>query len=43
MKLSDMKEKSREIKTKEAYFEYVVTPYEALTGFLSRLKRAGVR
>lgn len=43
MKLSDMKEKSREIKTKEAYFEYVVTPYEAITDFLSRLKRAGVR
>ena len=43
MKLSDMKEKSRRVKTKHAYFEYVVTPYEALTDFLSRLKRAGVR
>jgi hypothetical protein len=43
MKLSDMKEKSREIKDKNAYFEYVVTPYEAITDFLSRLKRAGIR
>lgn len=43
MKLSDMKEKSREIKDKNAYFEYVVTPYEAITDFLSRLRRAGLR
>ena len=43
MKLSDMKEKSREIKAKDTYFEYVVTPYEAITDFLSRLRRAGLR
>ena len=43
IKLSDMKEKSRSVKSKNASFEYVVTPYEAMTDFLSRLKRAGVR
>ena len=42
-RLSNLKEKSRTVKTKIARFEYVVTPYEAMTDFLSRLKRAGVR
>ena len=42
-KLSDMNEKSRSVRSDNVYFEYVVTPYEALTGFLSRLKRAGIR
>ena len=41
-RLSDMSEKSRSVRSDSAYYEYVVTPYEALTGFLSRLKRAGV-
>lgn len=41
-RLSDLSEKSRTAKSKDARFEYVVTPYEAMTGFLSRLKRAGV-
>lgn len=43
VRVSDMKEKSRGVKTKNASFEYVVTPYEAMTDFLSRLRRAGVR
>ena len=42
-RLSEMKDKSRETHTKTASFEYVVTPYEAMTDFLTRLKRAGVR
>ena len=42
-RLADMSEKSRTVKTKTTRFEYVVTPYEAMTGFLNRLKRAGVR
>lgn len=42
-RLSDMAESSRSVKSDKAYFEYVVTPYEALTNFLGRLKRAGVR
>lgn len=42
-KLSDTNEKNRSMRSDNAYFEYVVTPYEALTGFLSRLKRAGIR
>ena len=42
-RLSDMNEKSRSTSYDNAYFEYVVTPYEALTGFLSKLKRAGIR
>ena len=42
-KLSDMSEKNRSVRSDSAYFEYVVTPYEALTGFLSKLKRAGIR
>lgn len=42
-RLSDLSEKNRSVKSDSAYFEYVVTPYEALTGFLSRLKRAGVQ
>lgn len=41
--LSNMKEKSRRVKENNVSFEYVVTPYEAMTDFLSRLKRAGVR
>lgn len=41
--LSEMSEKNRSLKADNAQFEYVVTPYEALTDFLSRLKRAGVR
>ena len=41
-RLSDMKEKSRSVKSGQKRFEYVVTPYEAITDFLSRLKRAGV-
>lgn len=41
--LSDMKEKMRMVKSDNYSFEYVVTPYEAITGFLSRLKRAGLR
>ncbi len=42
-RLSDMKEKSRSVKSGQQRFEYVVTPYEAVTDFLSRLKRANVR
>lgn len=42
VKLSDMPERSRSMKANNYWFEYVVTPYDALTGFLSRLKRAGV-
>ena len=42
-RLSDMSEKSRSVKEGNVSFEYVVTPYEALTDFLSRLRRAGVR
>lgn len=41
-RLSDLSVKNRSLKSDNAYFEYVVTPYEALTGFLSRLKRAGI-
>lgn len=41
-KLSDMPERSRSMKANNYWFEYVVTPYDALTGFLSRLRRAGV-
>lgn len=40
-RLADMKEKSRSVKSGQVSFEYVVTPYEAITDFLSRLKRAG--
>lgn len=42
-KLSEMKEKSRSVQSENYHFEYVVTPYEAITDLLSRLKRAGVR
>lgn len=42
-KLSDMKEQQRTVKSGNYSFEYVVTPYEAITDLLSRLKRAGVR
>lgn len=41
--ISDMKEKARRTKADDKLFEYVVTPYEAITDLLSRLKRAGVR
>lgn len=41
--ISDMKEKARTVKSDNMYYEYVVTPYEAITDLLSRLKRAGVR
>jgi hypothetical protein len=41
-RISDMNEKSRQTRTDVALFEYVVTPYEAMTGFLTRLKRAGL-
>ena len=42
-RISDIKERKRRVKSDNATFEYVVTPYEAMTNFLSRLKRAGVR
>lgn len=42
-RISDIRERNRKAKSGNATFEYVVTPYEAMTGFLSRLKRAGVR
>ena len=42
VQLSDMAEKSRTTSNGAINFEYVVTPYEALTGFLSKLKRAGI-
>lgn len=41
-RLSEMDEKLRETRTDNYYFGYVVTPYEALTGFLTKLRRAGV-
>lgn len=41
--LSDIKEKMRTVSEGNKTFGYVVTPYEAITGFLNRLKRAGVR
>lgn len=43
VRLSDMKEKNRRVRKDGQEFEYVVTPYEAMTDFLSRLKRAGLR
>ncbi|MBO7083023.1 MAG: hypothetical protein J6W30_04185 [Bacteroidales bacterium] len=42
-RLMDTKERKRRTSTDEASFEYVATPYEAMTDFLSRLKRAEVR
>ena len=42
-RIADLSEKSRSVKSDNQRFEYVVTPYEAMTDFLSRLKRAGVR
>ena len=42
-RLADLKEKSRSVKSGGATFEYVVTPYEAMIEFLSRLKRAGLQ
>lgn len=41
-RISDLKERSRSMKSGNISFEYVVTPYEAMTGFVSRLKRAGI-
>ena len=41
-RLSEMDEKMRETKEGSTYFGYVVTPYEAITGFLTKLRRAGV-
>ena len=38
-RLSNLSEKSRTVKEKNARFEYVVTPYEAMTDFLRRMKR----
>ncbi len=43
IRLSDMKEKNRTLSRDDDTFNYVVTPYEALTNFLSILRRAGVR
>ncbi len=40
-KLSEMDEKMRETRSDNYYFGYVVTPYEALNGFLTKLRRAG--
>ena len=40
--LSEMDEHARETRMGATYFGYVVTPYEALTGFLTKLRRAGV-
>ena len=41
-RLSEMNESVRETRADNYYFGYVVTPYEALTGFLTKLRRAGV-
>lgn len=43
IRLADMKEKNRTLSQNDDTFNYVVTPYEALTNFLSILRRAGVR
>ena len=42
-RLSEMKERKRMVKSDGKEFEYVVTPYEAMTDFLSKLRRAGLR
>ena len=42
-RLSDLREKSRTVKSNNIRFEYVVTPLEAMTDFLTRLRRAGLR
>ena len=42
-KLSEMKEQRRTLQSGNLSYEYVVTPYEAITDLLGRLKRAGVR
>ena len=42
-RISDLSEKNRSVKADNKRFEYVVTPYEAMTDLLSRLKRAGAR
>ena len=41
-RIADQRPNKRSVASDQVYFEYVVTPYEALTGFLSRLKRAGI-
>ena len=38
-RISNLKEKSRTVKEKNVRFEYVVTPYEAMTDFLNRIRR----
>lgn len=38
-RLSNLSEKSRTVKSNNIRFEYVVTPYEAMTDFLRRIKR----
>ena len=42
-RLMETREKGRQTDEKGVSFEYVATPYEAMTDFLNRLKRAGVR
>ena len=42
-RVSNLSEKNRSVKSDNTRFEYVVTPYEAMTDFLTRLKRAGLR
>lgn len=42
-RLSNLSERSRSTRSGNARFEYVVTPFEAMTDFLSRLRRAGLR
>ena len=42
-RVADLRQKARSVRSDQISFEYVVTPYEALTGFLSRLKRAGIQ
>ena len=42
-RLSDLSERTRTHRSGNARFEYVVTPYEAMTDFLSRMRRAGLR
>lgn len=41
-RLSDMKEKNRTISRGDVSFNYVVTPFEAITRFLNEIRRAGV-
>ena len=41
-RLSDMKEKNRTISKGDDSFNYVVTPFEAISRFLNEIRRAGV-